>query len=78
MPQITLNLYATFRQYIGGRPSRELDIESGQTIGQVLEALGVPIQDARIVFCDNRQAKLDHPLKGGETVGVFPPIGGGC
>ncbi len=77
MPRVTVNLYATFRQAIGGKPSVEVDIEPGQSIEQVLEGLGVPIDQTRIVFCNNRYAQLDHKLQGGETLGIFPAIGGG-
>ncbi len=77
MPRVTVNLYATFRQAIGGKPSVEVDIEPDQSIEQVLQGLGVPIDETRIVFCNNRLAQLDHKLQGGETLGIFPAIGGG-
>jgi molybdopterin converting factor small subunit len=31
----------------------------------------------KIVFIDNVHAELTSILKGGERVGIFPPVGGG-
>ncbi len=77
MPQVKINLYATLREHIGGAPSIELEIEPGQTVEQVLERLGVPTGRTRIIFVNNRAAGLSKVLQGGETLGVFPAIGGG-
>lgn len=77
MAHVTMNLYATLRSYVGGVASVETKIEPGQTVGQVLERLGVPLEHARIVFVNNRAATTSLPLKGGEHIGVFPAIGGG-
>jgi molybdopterin synthase sulfur carrier subunit len=62
---------------IGGKPSVEVEIEPGQTIRQVLASLGVPAEQTRIIFVNNRAADLSHVLQGGEQLGIFPAIGGG-
>ena len=77
MPDVTVNLYATFRGHIDGRPSVTVSIDSQQTIQQVLDRLAVPASEIRIIFCNNRLVDRSHVLEGGETVGVFPAIGGG-
>ncbi len=77
MPAVTVNLYASFREHIGGQASVNVEIAVGETIEQLLGILGVPIEQARIIFCNNRLVEPSHPLAGGETVGVFPAIGGG-
>jgi len=77
MPQVKVNLYATLRKYIAGAPSVRVDIDPGQTVGQVLVGLGVPADQTRIIFVNNRAADLSHVLQGGEHLGVFPAIGGG-
>ncbi len=78
MPRIKLSLYASFRAVTGGKPSVELEIEPGDTIGDVLQRLGVPREQTRIVLVNSRHAALADPLQGGEHVAVFPAIGGGC
>ena len=77
MPCVQVNLFATLRQYVGGAPSVDLEIVSGTTIRQVLEELGVPVEQTQIIFRDSRAAELDDPLQGGEQLGIFPALGGG-
>lgn len=77
MAQVQVNLYAVLRKYIGGAPSIEVEIKPGRTIQQVLGQLGVPPEQTRIIFVNNRAAGLSQTLQGGEQLGVFPAIGGG-
>ncbi len=77
MPEVRVNLYTTLRQFVGGKPSVDVDVEPGQTIGQVLDELGVPTDQTRVIFLDSRAAGLQSTLQGGERVDVFPAIGGG-
>ena len=77
MPEVKVNLYATLRQYVGGAASVDVDVEPGCTIEQVLGRLGIPIDQTRIIFVDNRAAGLSDTLQGDEQIGVFPAVGGG-
>ena len=77
MPQIKVQLYADLRRYIDGATGIEVEIEPGRTIGQVLDQLGVPREQARIFFVNHRVAKLEQSLQGGERLDVFSAIGGG-
>lgn len=77
MPRVRLNLYASLRAYVGGKPSLEVEIDPGQTVGELLDRVGVPRQQTRILFVNSRVAGLHDPLSGGERIGVFPAIGGG-
>ena len=77
MPRVKLNLYAALRAYIGGKPSVELEIEPGLTVAGLLDRLGVPRGETRILFVNGRAAALSDKLSGGEQIGVFPAIGGG-
>ncbi len=77
MARVQLNLYATLRSYVGGAPSVEVDMEPGETVGEMLERLGVPPDQTRILFVNNRAATLAQALEDGDRVGVFPAIGGG-
>ena len=58
-------------------PRNEVEIEPGATVAEVLGRLGVPADQARVLFVNNRAATLDHALEGGEQMGVFPALGGG-
>jgi len=58
MPQVQVSLYATLRQYVGGAAQVEPHIAPGQTVQQVLDQLNVPAGQTRIMFINNRAAKL--------------------
>lgn len=77
MPRVNVNLYATLRSYVGGAPSVAVEVEPGETVGEMLERLGVPVEQTRILFVNNRAATLSQTLQDGDRVGVFPAIGGG-
>ena len=77
MAQIKVSLYAGLRAVIGGKRSVELEIEPGRTVGDVLDRLGVPRNQTRILFVNSRPAGLSDTLHEGDHVAVFPAIGGG-
>ncbi len=77
MARVKLNLYATLRAYVGGAASVDSEIEPGQTVGELLDRLGIPREQTRIVFVNSRTASLSDCLQGDEHIGVFPAIGGG-
>lgn len=77
MPKVQVSLYAMLRKYSGGKPSVEVEIEPGQSVQQVLEQIGVPPDQTRIIFVDNRPAGLASKLQGNEQLGIFSAIGGG-
>lgn len=77
MAAVTVNLFANLREYVGGAASVEVDIEPGQTIEQVIAGLGIPAEQTKIIFVDNRRADMDCVLQGGERLDLFSAIGGG-
>ena len=77
MVRVKLCAYATLRAYLGGKASIETEIEPGLSIGELLDRLGIPREQTRIVFVNSRAAGLGDRLRGGEQIGVFPAIGGG-
>ena len=52
-------------------------IAAGETVGQVMARLGIPQGGAALIFVNNVHRRLDTVLNSGDTVGFFPPIGGG-
>lgn len=77
MVAVTVNLYANLREYAGGAASIELEIEPGRTIEEVVVGLGIPVEQTKIIFVNNRRADLGHALQGGERLDLFSAIGGG-
>jgi molybdopterin converting factor small subunit len=52
-------------------------IEAGTSIRTLLQQLDIPEDEAKLIFIDGLKAELTAVLKGGERIGIFPPVGGG-
>lgn len=73
---IQLKLFANLRDFAPPDTDR-LSIEAGQSIREVLAAIGLPAEKAKLIFVNGTKGDLDTILKGGERVGLFPPVAGG-
>lgn len=80
MIHIELALFAKFSSRYpdpdGGRGARNLTIESGTTVGDVVGDLGLT-DEPRITFVNGRHAADDRTLAQGDRLALFPPIAGG-
>lgn len=73
--KITVKLFASFR-------ASRFDIETGDypegtTVGDVADSLKLPRGELGIMMVNNRHVKIDHPLVEGDTLALFPLLGGG-
>jgi molybdopterin converting factor small subunit len=73
---IDLRLFATLAAHMPPEADH-YPIECGITVGHLLERLRVPATDVKLVFINGTRGGLHSSLRGGERVGVFPPVGGG-
>lgn len=55
----------------------ELEVEEGSTVARVLEPLGVPLDQAKLILVNARHAALETVLQPDDLLVVFPPVGGG-
>lgn len=79
--RVDVKLYATLRCFapegteIG--ESFPVEIDDG-TVKQVLSKLGISEERAKIIMVNGVRVKdADAPLKEGDLLVVFPPVGGG-
>lgn len=83
--QVTVKLYAGFRQYLpegaAGSAGIGLEVEQGVTPHQLLRQLNVPVAEAHLVLIngvfvepDNRDRAV---LKGGDVLAAWPAVAGG-
>lgn len=49
----------------------------GDTVGTVVDRLGIPLDDLKLVFVNGVHSPLETPLTHGDRVGLFPAVGGG-
>ena len=73
--QIKINLFASLRKDRFDSAQREFP--EGTTIQSLLSDLAISENDAAIIFVNGRHAELVAPMRDGDTVSLFPPIGGG-
>jgi molybdopterin converting factor small subunit len=78
--KITVKLFATLRGYAapgkGGRPFHA-EIADGGAVRDLVRAIGIPRDLPRIVMVNARRVSIETTLKDGDTVSLFPAIGGG-
>jgi molybdopterin converting factor small subunit len=46
-------------------------------VKHLLEKLGVPEDDVRLIFINGIKGNLTSILTDGDRLGIFPPVGGG-
>ena len=73
---IQVKLFASLQKFMPAS-AENYAIEAGITVGALIQQLDIPQDMIKLVFIDNVHAELTSILKGGERVGIFPPVGGG-
>ncbi len=73
--KVTVKLFATFR---AGRFNIEVrDYPAGTTVADVVKDLELPGEKLGILMINHRHVDLDRVLSEGETLAIFPLVGGG-
>ena len=78
--KIEVNLYATLKRYMENRTSGKpsvFEISDGDRVKDIIQKLKVPADSVKLIFINGVHAKVDTPLKDGDRLGLFPPVGGG-
>jgi sulfur-carrier protein len=73
---ISIRLYATLNGYTPDTHDK-YPVRPGTTVRDLMEQLGVPVTEVKLIFVDGVKGDLASALNGGERVGIFPPVGGG-
>jgi molybdopterin converting factor small subunit len=72
---VTVKLFASLRA--GRFEVRGMDFPADTSVGQAIAAAGVRPEEAAVVFVNSRHADPEMPLAEGDTLAIFPPVGGG-
>lgn len=73
--QISVKLFASFR--IGRFEIENRDYPPGTTVADVADSLKLPQSELGIMMINSRHVKLDRELSEGDTLALFPLLGGG-
>lgn len=78
--RVLVKLYASLRRYApsgSAGSSFEFELPEGATLEDLMRALNIPLEEARIAFVNGLTQSMDYVLKADDEVGLFPPIAGG-
>lgn len=73
--KITVKLFAMFRE--GRFKVAEQEYTEGTDCRQVVAAVGLTEDELGILLVNGRHAQLEQVLHGGDTLSLFPLVGGG-
>jgi sulfur-carrier protein len=73
---IQLKLFATLRKF-NPETSEAYPIGPAMTVQDVITQLGIPTKQAKLIFINGRRGEASSPLRDGDRLGIFPPVGGG-
>ena len=76
--KVQLTVYGEFRKLLGGK-SFELNLDDGLTVRQLILGRGIPEDHLSytMAIVNERKVDLEEPLKDGDNLEVFQPVGGG-
>ncbi len=72
---VTVKLFATFRTGRFGAENRVY--EPGTTVRNVIDELSLPQDDIGATLINGRHVEEDCELQEGDTLSIFPLVGGG-
>lgn len=76
--RVEVRLYAMLRRYAPGEESPlMLTVAEGARVRSVLETLGIPDDEEKVMLLNGRPAAVDDPLREGDRLVLFPPVAGG-
>jgi molybdopterin synthase sulfur carrier subunit len=73
--QVTVKLFATFQS--GRFDVRSLELTPGTTLAALAETLGIAPREIGVLLVGGRHAELDHVPSAGDTIAIYPLLGGG-
>ncbi|RLC63422.1 MAG: MoaD/ThiS family protein [Chloroflexi bacterium] len=80
MITVYVRLFATLCRHFPNLKLGEampVELPEGATVGQLVEHLGLPADEVKVVFVNGIVRGVEGPLAAGDEVGIFPPVGGG-
>ena len=73
--KVTVKLFASFRT--GRFDIETVDYPPGTTVANVADSIKLPRNELGIMMINNRHVKLDSLIADGDTLALFPLLGGG-
>ncbi len=76
--RVTVAAFGDLRRHLlGGQPERELELPEGAALADVARALDADPDELPLARRDGTMLREGEPLRDGDRVELFAPIGGG-
>ncbi|MFW9904843.1 MAG: MoaD/ThiS family protein [Candidatus Thorarchaeota archaeon] len=79
--KVKVKLFATLRNYgptnVELGESFSVTFEESVTVATLLEILKIPRKEAKLILINGNNGGIENELIEGDTVAIFPPVGGG-
>ncbi len=83
--QIEVRMFMEYRKYLPDdavEGKTMVTVEEGTMVDGLLESFGIPLDEPKILVINGVSHGAcatvnDQPLKDGDVVAIFPPVGGG-
>ncbi|MCX5805567.1 MAG: MoaD/ThiS family protein [Proteobacteria bacterium] len=72
---VIVKLFATFRK--DRFDVKTFELPDGVTVGEIIDKVNIPVTEVALIFINSRHSSLETKLSEGDTLALFPPIGGG-
>ena len=72
---VTVKLFATLRK--DRFDEKDLELPDGVTAGEIIDMIAIPPTEVTLIFINGRHSMPEAKLVEGDTLALFPPIGGG-
>lgn len=78
--QVEVTVFASLRKYLPDLPlggSKYIEVDPGATPADLIQILGLPAEEVKIVIRNHVQAELDEIVEDGDRIAFAPAIAGG-
>ncbi len=73
--KVTVKLFASFRT--GRTPIETRDYPAGTRVADIVREQQIPVAELGIIMVNSRHVPIDRELADGDTLALFPLLGGG-
>lgn len=73
--EVNVKLFATLRD--GRFKVEKADVSENTQIKDVISKYNIPEEEVKICLLNGRDAEFSQKLQNGDTLSLFPPVGGG-
>ncbi|PKM84061.1 MAG: molybdopterin synthase sulfur carrier subunit [Firmicutes bacterium HGW-Firmicutes-13] len=77
--KVKVRVFATLLEYVKTKLGETLtvELEKGADGGDLLKKINIPVNEVKLFIVNGKWQEIDEPLKDEDTIGIFPPVGGG-